>query len=185
MQNLPDCFVAHAPRNDEPHPLPPLVDCACAMPEIWFYHLQQQPLERALPALLEKALERGFRVVVEARSDERLDALDDALWTYSDAGFLAHGRARDGDAEMQPVYLTASSDNPNGAKLRLFVEGADIAALAASDAGATYDRLILLFDGADEEQLNAARTQWKRLKEGGHALSYWQQGERGQWEKKA
>ena len=77
--------------------------------EIWFYHLQQQPLERALPALLEASLAHGWRVVVQAASEERLDALDEALWTYADAGFLAHGRARDGDAELQPVYLTTQA----------------------------------------------------------------------------
>ncbi len=102
------------------------------MPEIWFYHLQHQPLEKALPSLLEKALERGWRVVVQAAADERLDALDDLLWTYAEASFLAHGRARDGDAEMQPVYLTTGPENPNGARLRLFIEGADVEALVAS-----------------------------------------------------
>lgn len=155
------------------------------MPEIWFYHLQQQPLEKALPSLLEKALERGWRVVVQASAEERLDALDDTLWTYSDASFLAHGRARDGDADMQPIYLTTGSENPNGARLRLFVEGADVATLLAQEPCEGYERMILLFDGADEDQLLAARAQWKQLKTQGLSLAYWQQNARGQWEKKA
>jgi DNA polymerase III subunit chi len=155
------------------------------MPEIWFYHLQHQPLERALPSLLEKALERGWRVVVQATADERLDALDDLLWTYAEASFLAHGRARDGDAALQPVYLTTGTENPNGARLRLFIEGADVAALLAGDSSDGYERFILLFDGGDEDQLAAARAQWKVLKEQGRALAYWQQSERGTWEKRA
>lgn len=155
-----------------------------SMPEIWFYHLQHQPLEKALPSLLEKALDKGWRVVVQATAEERLDALDDSLWTCSDASFLAHGRARDGDTEMQPIYLTIGTENPNGARLRLFVEGADVRALLATEPCDNYERLILLFDGADEDQLCRARAQWKLLKEQGHSLAYWQQGERG-WEKKA
>jgi DNA polymerase III subunit chi len=150
--------------------------------EIWFYHLQHQPLERALPALAEASLARGWRVVVQAASEERLDALDEALWTYADASFLAHGRARDGDAEMQPVYLTTDAANPNGAKLRLLVDGADI---TASLGRAEYERIILLFDGNDADQLNGARAQWKHLKEAGLGLAYWQQGAGGKWEKKA
>ncbi len=150
--------------------------------EVWFYHLQSQPLERALPALLERALERGWRAVVQATSEERLDALDEVLWTYADASFLAHGRARDGDAEMQPVYLTCGGENPNAARLRLFVDGADAA--ASLDADAVYDRAILLFDGNDSDQLGAARAQWKVLKDNGFTLTYWQQNERGGWEKK-
>jgi len=155
------------------------------MPEIWFYHLQHQPLETVLPSLLEKALEKGWRVVVQASAEERLDALDTTLWTYADGSFLAHGRARDGDPEMQPVYLTTGAENPNGAQLRLLVEGADVPALFADGSCDAYERLILLFDGADEDQLTGARAQWKTLKEQGRTLAYWQQGERGGWEKKA
>lgn len=151
--------------------------------EIWFYHLRDQRLERALPALVEASLGRGWRVVVQAASEERLDALDEALWTYADASFLAHGRARDGDADMQPVYLTTDGTNPNGAKLRLFVDSADIAASLTDDAAA-YERVILLFDGNDADQLDAARAQWKRLKETGFGLTYWQQNTGGGWEEK-
>ena len=69
------------------------------MTEILFYHLQRQPLERVLPALLEKSLERGWRVVVQAASEERIEALDAHLWTYprrqlSAAWDLARGRGR-------------------------------------------------------------------------------------------
>ena len=35
------------------------------MTEILFYHLQGQKLESVLPALLQKSLERGWRVVVQ------------------------------------------------------------------------------------------------------------------------
>lgn len=152
------------------------------MTEIWFYHLQRQPLEKALPQLLEKALEKGWRAVVQASSEERLDALDAWLWTYSDASFLAHGRASDGDGELQPVYLTAGVENPNGAALRIFVEGAE---MAPALADAAYARVITLFDGTNEDELFRARAQWKELKEQGFAAAYWQQGENGGWEKKA
>ncbi len=149
--------------------------------EIWFYHLQHQPLERALPALLEQWLAQDTRVVVQAGSEERLDALDEALWTYADASFLAHGRARDGDAEMQPVYLTTDAESPDGAKLRVLVDGAEVAAALPADA---CERIIVIFDGNDTEQLGNARAEWKALKDRGFALTYWRQGEHG-WEKRA
>ncbi|MEM1148491.1 MAG: DNA polymerase III subunit chi, partial [Pseudomonadota bacterium] len=34
-----------------------------AAPEWWFYHLQRTTLERAVGPLLEKCLERGWRVL--------------------------------------------------------------------------------------------------------------------------
>ena len=154
------------------------------MAEIWFYHLQRRPLENALPAICEKSLERGWRVVIEARSSERLEGLDQLLWTYADDSFLAHGLARDGDGELQPIYLTQGRENPNSARLRLFIESADVAACLALPEAAAYERVILLFDGQDEDQLADARTQWKLLKEQGHTLAYWQQTTAGRWEHK-
>ena len=154
------------------------------MTEIWFYHLQRQPLEIVLPQLLEKALAKGWRVAIQAKSQERIDALDSWLWTYSEASFLPHGRASDGDCEIQPVYLTAGLENPNHAELRVFIQGAEIAVgLGASDS--PYARAIALFDGNDADELACARVQWKQLKESGFAATYWQQDGSGRWEKKA
>ena len=68
----------------------------CAMTEILFYHLQGQKLEGVLPGLLEKSLERGWKVIVQGASEERIEALDAHLWTYRDDGFLPHGTWREG-----------------------------------------------------------------------------------------
>ncbi len=153
--------------------------------EIWFYHLTRQTLEAALPTLVERALARGWRSVIQAQDEERIAAVDDLLWTYSDAGFIAHGRARDGDAAMQPVFLTTSEETPNGAQARFFIDGAPITPFLATDGASAYERLIVLFDGADAQRLAAARAQWKDLKDRGQTLSYWRQSEAGGWERVA
>ena len=150
------------------------------MTEVWFYHLRRQTLDQALPNLIEKALERGWRVAVQAVSEERLEALDQHLWTYSDASFLAHGRAGDGDGALQPVYLSTGVENPNRASVRFFIEGARVAFSLGDGA---YERAIVVFDGGNEDELSAARGQWRELKERGFALTYWRQSEAGRWEK--
>jgi DNA polymerase-3 subunit chi len=149
------------------------------MTEVLFYHLSRQPLDKVLPGLLERTLERGWRAVVQAGSGERVDALDALLWTYADDSFLPHGTARDGMAEQQPVFLTARDDNPNGATVRFLVDGAQAPDLTG------YTRAVYIFDGRDEDALVQARGEWKRIKAAGHAVTYWQQNENGRWEKKA
>ena len=94
-------------------------------PEVLFYHLERQPLERVLPSLLEKTLERGWRAVVQSGSEERLEALDTALWTYREDSFLPHGTRKDGNVALQPIYLTTGDETPNGAGIRFLVEGAE------------------------------------------------------------
>lgn len=150
------------------------------MTEILFYHLQRQPLEAVLPGLVQRSLERQWRVVIQASSEERLQALDDHLWTYADDGFLPHGTDRDGDPTSQPVVLTLQEHNPNAASIRFLVEGAPL-----PPDGGDYARICLLFDGTDQDALLLARAQWKQAKEAGHAVAYWQQDEAGRWQKKA
>jgi DNA polymerase-3 subunit chi len=150
------------------------------MTEFLFYHLLGQKLEGVLPPLLEKSIERGWRVVVQASSDERVEALDAYLWTYSDDAFLPHGTARGQDIRSQPVLITTADDNPNGAHVRFLIDGAPVPADAA-----TYERIVLVFDGEDEDAVAAARARWGEAKQQGFAVTYWQPDEQGRWVKKA
>jgi DNA polymerase-3 subunit chi len=152
------------------------------MTEIWFYHLQRGSLDDVLPGLLQRALQRGWRAIVQGASEERIAALDEHLWTYSDDSFLPHGTAREGDSEMQPVFLTTGAENPNGAAVRFMIEDVEIAPIL--DRNDPYERLMLLFDGNDPDALTAARRQWAELKARGQTLSYWQQSDDGRWEKR-
>jgi len=148
--------------------------------EVLFYHLHRQPLERVLPTLLEKSLERGWRVVVQSSSEERVEALDAHLWTFSDDSFLPHGIWRDAEAREQPVLLTVNDDNPNGATVRFLIDGAGI----PSDAAA-YVRIVLLFDGDDADAVDAARARWSEAKSQSFDVTYWQPDEQGRWQRKA
>lgn len=149
------------------------------MVEALFYHLTESRLEDALPPLLEKSLDRGWRVSVHLSSEERCAALDAHLWTFREESFLPHGSAQAAHAERQPVLLTLAPEAANGATVRFVVDGADVPALEG------VERLVMMFDGHDQSQLDAARAQWKTLKAGGHTLTYWQQTQDRRWEKKA
>ena len=149
------------------------------MTDVSFYHLTRSSLEQTLPRLLEKALQGGARCVVLAGSSERVEALNAQLWTYDPGSFLPHGAARDGNAARQPVWLTDQDENPNEASMLFLTDG------ATSDRIAEYARCFELFDGRDDTAVEAARARWKAYRESGHAVSYWQQGDKGGWEKKA
>lgn len=145
--------------------------------EVLFYHLERQPLERVLPSLLERTLERGWRAVVQSGSEERLESLDLSLWTYAEGSFLPHGTRKDGHLADQPVYLTTGNETPNGARVRFLVEGAAPASLDG------LVRAVFLFDGNDGEAIQQARSQWQAAKAAGHAVTYWRQSPEGRWEK--
>jgi DNA polymerase III subunit chi len=149
------------------------------MTQIGFYHLMRLPLEQALPRLLDKALAAGFRAVVLAGSAERVEALNDRLWTYEPESWLPHGSATDGEAALQPIWLTHLDENPNGATILVMCDG------SASERVGDFQRCLDLFDGNDPEAVEKARERWKRWKAEGHDLIYYQQGESGGWVEKS
>ncbi len=149
------------------------------MTEIRFYHLTRGSIEDVLPRMLDLTLERGKRAVVLLGSVERVEALNAHLWTFDQDSFLPHGSARDGNAAHQPVWLTHLDENPNAATYLFVADG------ATSERVADYERVSEIFDGRDDTAVSDARARWTAYKTAGHAIEYWQQGERGGWEKKA
>lgn len=148
------------------------------MTEILFYHLEQKSLEQVIPVLLEKTLEKGWKAVVEVTSQERAEALDEALWTWRDDSFLPHGLVGEDTDTIQPIVLTTTEDNPNRANIRFFVDR------AVPRTEGDYERLVFMFDGHDPEAVEEARAAWKTLS-ADNDCTYWQQESSGRWVKKA
>jgi len=148
------------------------------MADIGFYHLTRTTADAALPRLLGRTLGAGQRAVVICGSEERLAALDTALWLSTNPDWLPHGTRLTGNADLQPIWLTTADEVPNGARFLFLVDGAHSARLDQ------FDRVFDLFDGADEAAVAAARRRWTNARSAGHSLTYWQQTPLG-WEKKA
>ena len=147
------------------------------MTDIGFYHLTRTALPEALAKLLERTLQSGQRALVVCPGDASVKALDAALWACAEPVWLPHGTAADGDADLQPIWLSTDANPENGARFLFLVDGAET-------NGAAFERVFDLFDGNDPERVEAARSRWRAAKESGHNLTYWKQSPRG-WEKGA
>ncbi|MEE9455116.1 MAG: DNA polymerase III subunit chi [Paracoccaceae bacterium] len=150
------------------------------MAEVLFYHLTQTPLERMLPQLLEKSLQRGWRVLVKCGDAARLDFLNTTLWTYREDTFLPHGTADDGQGADQPVYLSAKDEEPNNADVLMLVDGATYPV----ENMERFTRICVLFDGNDVDAVSAARVEWKAVTTAKLPAKYWAQRD-GRWVEKA
>jgi DNA polymerase III subunit chi len=151
--------------------------------EILFYHLERRDIDDALPPLIEKTLERGWRAVIRVDSADRADALDTRLWTFND-GFLPHAQAGDGEAVRQPVLITTEEGNPNQANALFLVGGTSAPDWNAAELKA-LTRIVLMFDGRDPGAVDGARAAWKAAKSAGHEVTYWKESPSGKWEKQA
>ncbi|MBQ9235359.1 MAG: DNA polymerase III subunit chi [Alphaproteobacteria bacterium] len=150
------------------------------MSRIDFYHLQSSDLEHTLPLLLEKAYALQQNILLKIGTPERVAYLNTLLWTYDEEAFLPHGAKTDGNANLQPIWLTCGDDNPNAASLLFLVDGAE----ASIDGMSQFSRVFYIFDGNVQEQLHKAREFWQAAKSGGLDCFYWQQTEQGRWQQK-
>lgn len=153
-----------------------------AVAELGFYRLTETPLDRALPVMLAKSLERGWRVEVRGRDRAAMEALDLALWSHDQAGFLPHGLAGGPQDARQPVLLTTEPTPAGGPREALFL--IDRAAFDTGEA-ASLTRTALLFDGHDDEALEEARAHWRATTAAGLRAVFWSQAPGGRWEKQA
>lgn len=149
---------------------------------MWFYQLSCSTPEAALPLLLERCLKKGLRGLVRGADAGRLEALDLALWSFRPEAFLPHGREGQpdhGGGARNPIWLTSSQGNANGAHVLFLIDGAD-----APDAEA-FQRACFVFSGADAAAVANARTRWRQGKEAGFSLAFWRENDEGGWRKEA
>ena len=143
-----------------------------AATEWWFYHIEHTSLDAAIAPLIEKCLDRRWRVLVVGH-DDTLERLNKTLWTLREDSFLPHGRART-DADKHPVLLSTEAVPANNAKVALLLDGSD------ADTN-LFERVMVVFDGGDETARAKARQQYKAATDAGGAARYFQQERGGAW----
>jgi DNA polymerase-3 subunit chi len=150
--------------------------------EVLFYHLERRSLDEVLPGLVERTLERKWKALIKCESADRAATIDNLLWTYDEQSFLPHTQLGDGDPKRQPALITVEDTNANEANVLFLVGGATPPAWSG-ELAQSFSRIVMLFDGRDEEALAAARNGWKDAIAAGQQVTYWKQSPAGKWEK--
>ena len=84
----------------------------------------------------------------------RVQALDASLWPCPDPVWLPHGTERMGEADLQPIWISAATADaalpPNGARFLFLIDGMIVADFSR------FSRVFDLVDGSDEAAVAAA-----------------------------
>lgn len=132
-----------------------------------FYYLTRVPLEKALPAIAERVLASGQRLLIVAEDPKLLSRIDALLWSYKPESFLPHGR--DGD---QPILLTTNANDATAQNIAL-IDG------QWRDTALNFTRAFYFFDS---QSIEGARSAWRALMERTEVeRRYWKQDESGKW----
>ena len=93
------------------------------MPEIFFYKVRNSSSELFLISLIEKSISKNWNAVILMDNIERMEELNDLLWTYDSISFIPHGGQSDMTPERQKVYLTCAEENPNKSEIIFSIDG--------------------------------------------------------------
>ena len=143
-----------------------------------FYHLTRAGLDDTVAMIVTRATGQGWRVMLRGK-----DPACWAIWTTSCGWVPRTAFCRTGwkAVRMTPIsrccWGRVRSPTPRGGWCLL--SGAEV----QPDEVAGLERVWLLFDGADEAAVQAARGQWTRLTGWGMAAQYWAD-DSGAWVKK-
>jgi DNA polymerase-3 subunit chi len=132
---------------------------------ISFLNADGRPLVSALGRYLEAQNIDGG-VLVLCLNKERVSELDDGLWTFDPASFLAHGAEGEHDSTDHPIWITTTE--PDGPRSRLIVVDD-----AAPKNWLRYSKCAYIFDAQDPSAREIARSRWRQWSEDGKRLAYW------------
>jgi DNA polymerase IIIc chi subunit len=144
---------------------------------IQFYQLLSSPLQVALPSVVRKAYDAGYRICITATTEAQ-ESLSSALWEQSGAIFLPNGLATDENASHQPILFAQTPTISNDSKVLIITN-----MLECDDATPEYERILFMFNGNIESELLQARMLWKKYQQANYQLTYLKQNEQGAWQK--
>jgi DNA polymerase III subunit chi len=138
-----------------------------------FYHLTRAPTESVLPALSEKLLGSGARLLIVSEHQDQRDHLDEALWTFKADSFLPHAQAGASTDADQPILLSGAVEAANGARNIALADG------KWRGEALSFDRAFYLFS---PDQTEDARAAWRALANTAEVeRHYWKQDDMGRW----
>ena len=122
--------------------------------QVDFYQLTRDPAEQVIPAIAQKILDDGGRLLVVSGDNAQLEKLSTELWNAKPESFIAHQMVGEGDDSLQPVLLAREALAANGARMIALADG------EWRDQALDFDRAFYLFP---PDKTDNARSAWRAL----------------------
>ena len=147
------------------------------MPEILFYKTLPLEVEKTFYSLVEKSIEKGLISVAIFNHKEKLDLINDFLWTNKQDSFLPHVKRSDEiltDFSI-PLYLTTEEENPYHAKILFCIDGYIPKNIDS------WERLIFIADPNDNVLLEKYKKFYETIKKDFKKIIFYKKTENGKW----
>lgn len=139
-----------------------------------FYELVNTSVEKTLPKLVQKIYDAELKCHILCDTQERLDALNSTLWTFSSLAFLPHGSEKDPKETHaeNPIWLSLTLDTVNEPTVLISLKPEVV-------TDSNFEKMIYFYD---QNEKNIA-AQFDALKKESPQAVKFQQKLDGSWQK--
>ena len=145
------------------------------MTEIFFYKLKNTSIDLFLISLIEKSISKNWNSLVLLDNTERMEEINDLLWTFNDTSFIPHGSQSDLSPDKQNVYLTCNEENLNNSNIIFSIDG-----IIINEPG-NWNRCIYIFNEQNLKVTDELESYKRKVKDFGYTLKSFEQDNNGKW----
>ena len=145
------------------------------MTEIFFYKLKNTSIDLFLISLIEKSISKNWNSLVLLDNTERMEEINDLLWTFNDTSFIPHGSQSDLSPDKQNVYLTCNEENLNNSNIIFSIDGIII------NEPDNWNRCIYIFNEQNLKVTDELESYKREIKDFGYTLKSFEQDNNGKW----
>jgi DNA polymerase-3 subunit chi len=147
--------------------------------EVVFYALYSTPVDKALPALLQKIYDSSFKVHIHCEDDHQMQTLDDSIWTFTPLAFLPHASVLTSTQfpAQNPIWLATDIKFINNPEVL-------ISTMPTFFENLENIKKIIFFYDLNLDTKKQFEDLQKKYKDKNFSLTLWMQNTKGGWDKK-
>ena len=145
------------------------------MTEIFFYKLKNLSIELFLISLIEKSISKNWNSLVLLDNIERMEEINDLMWTFNDTSFIPHGSQSDLNPDKHKVYLTCNEENLNNSSVIFSIDGIII------NQPDNWKRCIYIFNEQNLKVTDELESYKRGIEDLNYDLKSFEQDNNGKW----
>jgi DNA polymerase III subunit chi len=143
--------------------------------EIFFYKLKNLSIELFLISLIEKSISKNWNSLVLLDNIERMEEINDLMWTFNDTSFIPHGSQSDLNPDKHKVYLTCNEENLNNSNIIFSIDGIII------NQPDNWKRCIYIFNEQNLKVTDELESYKREIEDLNFGLKSFEQDNNGKW----
>lgn len=146
------------------------------MTSINFYCIEEDINQFLHTFLINVVVENKKKVIIYSEHQEKIDKLDDTLWTMKKTSFLPHLKIDEKGFEETPLLISNKLENPINADFLLISNFLD-----SKEFLNNFDKIFYIFSPINPQIIKSVKENWEKYKNMGFELNFIKKDSSNKW----